>query len=289
MFDCEFCGKSFKNKSGLSQHVKYYCDLNPDKIDIISKKREKIRCRNCGKFFDSSVIKRHENCCINGYASNKTPYLDHDDLFCRYCGKECKHRNSLTQHEIRCKENPNRIKCDSFPNYIKEHIKGKTKESCESIKKQSETMKRLYADGLIQKPSISNSSLDNIYKEHNNAEIAKWVQYVRSNKYVFNKYELVEDGKLDSYNYIKHPKKFLNEDISYLFEHEYIMSVVFNVSILEIRKHTIHHLDENKRNNNLENLILFRNKSDHARYHISKYTKLKYNEDDHMFDCVYCK
>ena len=33
---------------------------------------------------------------------------------CKYCGKICKNKNSLAQHEIRCKENPNRIvnKCN---------------------------------------------------------------------------------------------------------------------------------------------------------------------------------
>ena len=30
-------------------------------------------------------------------------------LKCKYCKKECKNKNSLTQHEIRCKLNPNRI------------------------------------------------------------------------------------------------------------------------------------------------------------------------------------
>lgn len=34
----------------------------------------------------------------------------HDDLFCKYCGKQCKNLNSLKQHEIRCKSNPNRVK-----------------------------------------------------------------------------------------------------------------------------------------------------------------------------------
>lgn len=29
-------------------------------------------------------------------------------FICRYCGKECKHKNSLAQHELRCKQNPNR-------------------------------------------------------------------------------------------------------------------------------------------------------------------------------------
>lgn len=28
---------------------------------------------------------------------------------CQYCGRECKNLNSLRQHEIRCKENPNKI------------------------------------------------------------------------------------------------------------------------------------------------------------------------------------
>ena len=27
---------------------------------------------------------------------------------CRYCGKLCKNKNSLAQHEIRCKNNPNK-------------------------------------------------------------------------------------------------------------------------------------------------------------------------------------
>lgn len=30
-------------------------------------------------------------------------------LKCKYCGKECKNNNSLAQHEIRCKLNPNKI------------------------------------------------------------------------------------------------------------------------------------------------------------------------------------
>ena len=28
---------------------------------------------------------------------------------CKYCNKECKNKNSLAQHEIRCKENPEHI------------------------------------------------------------------------------------------------------------------------------------------------------------------------------------
>lgn len=32
-----------------------------------------------------------------------------DDFICKYCRKVCKNKNSLVQHEVRCKENPNRI------------------------------------------------------------------------------------------------------------------------------------------------------------------------------------
>lgn len=34
--------------------------------------------------------------------------VDHDGLNCKYCGKLCKNKNSLAQHEIRCTKNPNR-------------------------------------------------------------------------------------------------------------------------------------------------------------------------------------
>lgn len=32
-----------------------------------------------------------------------------NDLFCRYCNKQCKNLNSLKQHELRCKFNPNHL------------------------------------------------------------------------------------------------------------------------------------------------------------------------------------
>lgn len=34
---------------------------------------------------------------------------DNQTYICKYCGKICKNKNSLAQHEIRCKENPNKI------------------------------------------------------------------------------------------------------------------------------------------------------------------------------------
>lgn len=36
-----------------------------------------------------------------------------DNFICKYCGKICKNKNSLAQHEIRCKQNPNKLNIKS--------------------------------------------------------------------------------------------------------------------------------------------------------------------------------
>ena len=48
-------------------------------------------------------------------------------FICKYCGKECKNKNSLVQHEIRCKENPNKIQLpeSNFIKYNKDIKSGK--------------------------------------------------------------------------------------------------------------------------------------------------------------------
>lgn len=58
-----------------------------------------------------------------------------DDFICKYCGKVCKNKNSLVQHEIRCKENPNRIAVKSnFIEYNKSVKNGERKASNQFIK-----------------------------------------------------------------------------------------------------------------------------------------------------------
>lgn len=44
---------------------------------------------------------------------------------CKYCNRTCKNLNSLAQHEIRCKENPDRIKINRLRNKgnMPKHIK----------------------------------------------------------------------------------------------------------------------------------------------------------------------
>lgn len=69
-------------------------------------------------------------------------YLElRDDLFCEYCGKQCKNLNSLTQHKIRCKNNPNKIKFTPVNNLTEEGrgwSRGLTKETDQRVAKISE-------------------------------------------------------------------------------------------------------------------------------------------------------
>ena len=71
------------------------------------------------------------------------------EYICKYCGRKCKNLNSLTQHEIRCHSNPNRItNCGNhgatkgypgYNHYIKAKLLGlpKPKISEETRKKLS--------------------------------------------------------------------------------------------------------------------------------------------------------
>ena len=72
---------------------------------------KKVICEYCGQEVSASNyskhLRRHQN---HPETFGKTIYhIDHDDLFCKFCGKECKNKKSLVQHEIRCKLNPNKI------------------------------------------------------------------------------------------------------------------------------------------------------------------------------------
>lgn len=74
---------------------------------------------------------------FESYSSRKM-----EEFICQYCEKICKNKNSLRQHEVRCKENPNHIIVKSnFRNY-KGHTawnKGLTKEIDFRVAKQGQT------------------------------------------------------------------------------------------------------------------------------------------------------
>ena len=73
-------------------------------------KRTTITCPNCGKEISRSNFAKHQRRHIEHPETFEKPQfqLDHDDLVCKFCGKVCKNRNSLCNHERLCKLNPNR-------------------------------------------------------------------------------------------------------------------------------------------------------------------------------------
>lgn len=74
--------------------------------------RTKIKCPICGQEISKSNYTKHERRHRNHPESFKESAgkyrLDHDGLICQFCGKECKNRHSLCNHERLCKKNPNK-------------------------------------------------------------------------------------------------------------------------------------------------------------------------------------
>ena len=71
-----------------------------------------IICELCGKEISKSNYTKH----LRGHQNHPERYtedfgrykLTHDGLLCQFCGKECKNRNSLCNHERLCRNNPNK-------------------------------------------------------------------------------------------------------------------------------------------------------------------------------------
>ena len=135
MYKCKFCGKVFEKQQGWCSH-ECKCKENPDRDKAM---QHLAYARSCIKY------KRVK---------------DTIEYVCQYCGKKCIGKNSLVQHEIRCKKNPNRIKIRHVSNFIKYNedcrkgirhhpSKGKTKETYEPIRKAQETKKKLFENGEL--------------------------------------------------------------------------------------------------------------------------------------------
>lgn len=130
MYTCQYCGKEFEKQQSYASHTGK-CKLNPNREKSL-KHLEYARSRIEGRGEKVREI-----------------------YICKYCGKECVGKNSLVQHEIRCKENPERLTITSnfVSNFIKYNEdcrkgirhhphKGQTKETCESLRKMSETRQK---------------------------------------------------------------------------------------------------------------------------------------------------
>lgn len=120
--------------------------------------RTKVKCNYCGREISKSNIAKHEKACCEKRKIEKISYkLDHDGLDCQYCGKTCKNRNSLCNHERLCMSNPNRqifqnnttSNLTEFNSKRKAGIvsswnKGLTKETDERVAKNAEAIQIYY-------------------------------------------------------------------------------------------------------------------------------------------------
>ena len=139
---------------------------------------KKTECPICGKLISNNNLEKH----IKSHethpkyqATLNSPYkLDHADLFCKFCGKECKNENSLRNHERLCKLNPNRQlttfeKYGPIENFNKKGRaswnKGLTKDTDERIFKLAQNLSNRYASGdLIGSATGRIQSLESISK-----------------------------------------------------------------------------------------------------------------------------
>lgn len=81
-------------------------------------KRYTASCLQCRSEVSISNFNRHlgsKQC----YKGGKYVPITKDNLICDYCTKLCKSANSVKQHEIRCKKNPNRISMEYVKGVIR--------------------------------------------------------------------------------------------------------------------------------------------------------------------------
>jgi DNA-directed RNA polymerase subunit RPC12/RpoP len=71
------------------------------------------------------------------------------EYICKYCGREYKNKNALTQHKIRCKENPDRLLIKGNRSHHTSWNKGLTKETDERVKRNGESISNGYKTGKI--------------------------------------------------------------------------------------------------------------------------------------------
>lgn len=167
-------------------------------------------CKYCGRLIDVACIKRHEAAHENPNSkkyNNTEIHLDHDDLFCKYCGKECKNKNSLAQHEIRCPQNPTRKDFNNLGNYSTLVRKGKTAENCEEIARAAETLSARYKNNEL----ISSVKGNNFWVGRHHSEETKEKQRLKLLDYIKNlKGEIQVHYSLEGCKYIDNLNKKYN-------------------------------------------------------------------------------
>ena len=182
---------------------------------------------------------------------------------CPFCSKYFVSNRSRAQHQWKCKLNPDHKDIWN---------KGLTSETSEIVRRCS------IAKSITSK---NKSKVVSIYKPHNDMEILKWRDYVTSLNLDIPAYTTREN---QGYKILVGNCHMHSQGTHYKFEQYYLMELVFNSSLP--KGCIIHHVDENKLNNSLGNLIVFKSVGDHVRFHNSSSAYLIYDNISHMFTCI---
>jgi hypothetical protein len=95
----------------------------------------------------SKHLARHERGHTTAFAAPTKYTLNHDGLDCQFCGRSCKNRNSLCNHERLCKQNPEAMKPTGYAANLTIHKghpawnKGLSKETDARVAKMANTIK----------------------------------------------------------------------------------------------------------------------------------------------------
>lgn len=131
-----------------------------------------------------------------------------ETLYCKYCHKECHSLNSLKQHEIRCKENPERISCNNLAEYSRKYKKGQTKETSEEIAKQAAVLRKKYKEGYVSPAKGRPGSFTGRkHSAETKARIGGAVSVSRSVGYANGSITPAKGVGRGQYSYIKTPTK----------------------------------------------------------------------------------
>jgi len=152
---CKYCGAKFESKQKLAGHVTY-CKLNPNYEENIKK----------------IAIARN--------APRKKIHYKEGEFICQYCGRICKNLNSLRQHELRCKENPDCI------NFITTNFDAYNKSDKIKLRKPSNQFIFAEENGL-EKPCVSEETrkkigaADHTFTEERKRNLSKIMKAVAKN------------------------------------------------------------------------------------------------------------
>lgn len=243
--------------------------------------QQKRTCPNCGREIQVASYNKHYKACTEGYKNQaKHDIVFTETLICPFCNKQLKNKNSYSQHYLRCPNNPNQDCADHLTTYIANNRKGKNKYNCPDVAKQAATMKEKYKNGYVHPQKGVSSKHDYIYSEQNQEEINKWLDYIAAIE-IHQDYDTKDHP--EGYKIISKAQIKEGNSVKLTFEHNYIANILLNNNL---DKHNcVHHINEDRADNSKNNLLVFIDTNNHKRYHNSKYARLIYDENTHLFSC----